>query len=270
MNRIAIHSVPRSGSSWLGQIINSSPSVNFSFQPLFSYAFKDRLNLKSSQLEITQFFKEIAESNDPFINQTEEIKKGIYPSFIKAQKFTHIAYKEVRYHNLLPHLMQTDKNLRVIGLIRNPLAVLNSWFGAPKEFRFDLGWKIKDEWEKADKKNLNRHEEFFGYEKWKELTLQFHDLKILYPDRFHILKYSDLIKDPIKAMQECFAFSNIEWNDQTNNFITESISQNNLDTYSVYKITTKYDSKWKGKLDDEIESFISSDLDQSILSTYLD
>ena len=44
MKRIAIHSAPRSGSSWLGQILNSSPKVCFRFQPLFSYAFKDYLN----------------------------------------------------------------------------------------------------------------------------------------------------------------------------------------------------------------------------------
>ena len=51
MKRIAIHSVPRSGSSWLGQILNSSLKVCFRFQPLFSYAFKDYLNEKIKGLE---------------------------------------------------------------------------------------------------------------------------------------------------------------------------------------------------------------------------
>ena len=60
MKRIAIHSVPRSGSSWLGQILNSSPKVCFRFQPLFSYAFKDYLNEKSSQEDIMTFFEQIA------------------------------------------------------------------------------------------------------------------------------------------------------------------------------------------------------------------
>ena len=37
---ISIHGVPRSGTSWLGQILDSSPKVRYKFQPLFSYAFK--------------------------------------------------------------------------------------------------------------------------------------------------------------------------------------------------------------------------------------
>ena len=36
--------VARSGTSWLGQIFDSSPEVRYSFQPLFSYEFKNRVN----------------------------------------------------------------------------------------------------------------------------------------------------------------------------------------------------------------------------------
>ena len=36
---VGVHGVPRSGTSWLGQILNASKKVNFKFQPLFSYAF---------------------------------------------------------------------------------------------------------------------------------------------------------------------------------------------------------------------------------------
>ena len=37
MKNVAIFGVPRSGTSWLGQIFNSSPMVAYRFQPLFSY-----------------------------------------------------------------------------------------------------------------------------------------------------------------------------------------------------------------------------------------
>ena len=59
MQYVAIHSVPRSGSTWLGQIFNSHPKVNFRYQPLFSYAFKDYLNEASSSEDIEAFFKNI-------------------------------------------------------------------------------------------------------------------------------------------------------------------------------------------------------------------
>ena len=44
LKKIAIFSVPRSGSSWLGQIFNSHEDVSFRMQPLFSYSHKSALN----------------------------------------------------------------------------------------------------------------------------------------------------------------------------------------------------------------------------------
>ena len=100
MKRIAVHSVPRSGSSWIGQVLNSSPDVNFKFQPLFSYAFKGFLNETSNQKQIEEFFQCIAESQDDFLLQNDKIEKKIYPTFQKNTDYTHIMYKEVRYHHI--------------------------------------------------------------------------------------------------------------------------------------------------------------------------
>ena len=44
MKRIGLHGVPRSGTSWLGNIFNSSPDLTYKHQPLYSYAFKNYLN----------------------------------------------------------------------------------------------------------------------------------------------------------------------------------------------------------------------------------
>ena len=52
---IALFGVPRSGTSWLGQIFDSCPDVIYKYQPLFSYAFKNRLNMQSSFDEISNF-----------------------------------------------------------------------------------------------------------------------------------------------------------------------------------------------------------------------
>ena len=56
---ISINGVPRSGTSWLGQIINSSPDVAFRFQPLFSYTHKGALREDSSVMEIMKFYGDI-------------------------------------------------------------------------------------------------------------------------------------------------------------------------------------------------------------------
>ncbi|MCC6447826.1 MAG: sulfotransferase domain-containing protein [Chitinophagaceae bacterium] len=272
MKKIAIHSVPRSGSSWIGQIFNSSSRVCFKYQPLFSYAFKDYLNEQSSLEDINNFFKNISNSKDPFLNQEEQIKKGYYPQFEKNGHKEFIIYKEVRYHNLLKNLLEKDKDLKVIGIIRNPLAVIHSWWKAPKEFKAELGWKIEEEWRWAPLKNQNRPEEFNGYEKWKEVALLFEELKEKYPNRFYLLKYIDLCIDPYSTTKDLFEFCQIPFEEQTVMFLRQSQEAGILaeDPYSVYRSSKKEtDDKWRNGLPYLIVEEIQRDLKNSILEKYL-
>ena len=259
MKRIAIHSAPRSGSSWLGQILNSSLKVCFRFQPLFSYAFKDYLNEKSSQEDIMTFFEQIAKSNDDFLLQSDKVENGEYPSFAKDDEFTHIVYKEVRYHNIIKNMLIKDKDLIVIGLIRNPYAVISSFLNSPREFRRDLGWKEFEEWKFADKKNLNKPEEFFGFEKWKEVYFIFKELEKEFKDRFCIVYYDDLIKETLNEVKRIFTFCNLDVNVQTKKFIKNSNSSNNKTVYSVYRKKTN-DNDWMDNLETSIRDMINFDL----------
>jgi len=262
MRRIAIHSVPRSGSSWLGQIFNSSPEVCFRFQPLFSYAFKDYLNDKSSREDVVGFFENIAKSSDDFLLQKDKIENGEYPSFTKDDEFTHIIYKEVRYHNIIKNMLTKDKELVVIGLIRNPFAVVNSFLNSPREFRKDLGWNEIEEWQFADKKNLDKAEEFFGYEKWKEVYFIFKELEKEFKDRFCVAYYDDLLQDTIKEVQRIFDFCDLDVNTQTKDFIKNSNSATNKKIYSVYRKKMN-DKSWMSNLSTPIGDMISSDLQKN-------
>lgn len=262
MKRIAIHSAPRSGSSWLGQILNSSPKICFKFQPLFSYAFKDYLNEKSSQEDISAFFNNIAKSKDDFLLQRDKVINGEYPSFSKDNKSTHIVYKEVRYHNIINNLLAKDKELKVIGLIRSPYAVIDSFLRSPKEFRKDLGWEEEEEWRYALKKNMNKSEEFFGYEKWKEVYLIFKELEREYKDRFLLVRYDDLIGDTVNQVKKIFKFCDIEINEQTYSFIKRSNVPGKETVYSVYR-DKKQDISWVNTLDKVIQSMIEVDLQKN-------
>ena len=268
MKKIAIHSVPRSGSSWVGQIFNSSPDVNFKFQPLFSYAFKDILNAYSSNAEINHFFNSIAQSNDEFLLQQDKIDKGIYPCFKKNENYTHIVYKEVRYHHILENMLKINDEIIVIGLVRNPYAVINSFLNAPREFRKDLGWKPMEEWEKADKKNLGRQEEFYGYMKWKEVLFTFKKLQKLYPQRFYLLNYDDLLSHTTEEVKKIFKFCEIQITQQTEDFLAKSTSKNLQDAYSVYKEKSQ-DIEWKNTLDSSIRDKITVDLQKLKLEEYV-
>lgn len=269
MIRVAIHSVPRSGSSWLGQIFNSSTNVCFRFQPFFSYAFKDYLNNNSSDQDILRFFKEISESNDQFLLQTNRIKTGEYPIFEKKPNFSHIVYKEVRYHNILENLLKNDHNLKVIGLVRSPFAVINSFLQSPKEFRKDLGWVAEKEWRYSVKKNLNKEEEFFGYEKWKEVYFLFQRLENEYKERFCIVYYDNLILDTVREVDRIFDFCSLCFDSQTMQFIEKSMSLKNNSVYSVFRKKIQ-DSAWRSTLPHSIYKEIQEDLLKNKINRYID
>lgn len=243
MNHIAIHSVPRSGSSWLGEIVNSSPSVSYAFQPLFSYKFKGLLNAKSSRKEIHSFYNDIMKTEDKFVTQLDDRKLGIKPDFEKGE-ISHIAYKEVRYHYILENLLEQNPNQKVIGLVRNPLAVLSSWKNAPREFRTDLGWDFDCEWKYATSKNLNRPEEYFGFERWKETAILFKILASKFPNKFKMVFYTDLMSDTENVTRDIFDFLELDFGLQTQNFIMQSLQKDVLNTYSVFKKKQNADNSY--------------------------
>ena len=194
-------------------------------------------------------------STDPFINQL---------SFNNLQKEIKtdgeiLVYKEVRYHHLLENMLEQDEDLRVIGLIRNPMAVIHSWLNTPKEFRKDLGWEELEEWEFAEKKNKGRKEEYNGYAKWKEATQLFERLKLKYNSRFYLLNYNTLLLDAHMEFMKLFDFLGVELTNDVTQFINDTQSKNDDDKYSVYR-TKKEDNDWISGLNPIIVKKISEDL----------
>lgn len=269
MVKVAIHSVPRSGSTWVGQIFNSHPEVAYRYQPLFSYAFKDRLTESSSLEEINGFYDDILDSKDKFLLQIEEGSLSKNPTIFKKNKpITHIVYKEVRYNHLIENLLIKDNDIKVIGIVRNPKAVMNSWLSSPREFRNDLGWDLMKEWRSAASKNQAKKEEFYGFEKWKEVTQLFLRLQLAYPKNFYLLKYNDLLEETTENIEELFSFTGLEMVPSTQKFLEESRGKNDQDAYSVFK-SHKIDNAWKKSLDPRIISEIDADLKNSQLQQFI-
>ncbi len=265
MKKIALHSVPRSGSSWLGEIINSNPGVNYSFQPLFSYEFKSYLNECSSSEDIDDFFNKIASTKDDFIRQSSDRDNGKKPIFFKDNQHA-IAYKEVRYHYILENLLKKDSNLKVVGLIRDPRAVIASWYSAPREFRTDLGWKLDDELIDASSKNSGRREEYFGLKAWVEVTQYFHNLNKLYPDEFILVSYSDLLENTDFEVSKLFSLLGLDYSEQTKKFICNDDCVDG--DYSVFK-NKKSDDSWRKILSKDIVEQIESYVNSNGLGSYL-
>jgi len=257
-NVVGIHGVPRSGTSWLAQIFNSHQNVKLKFQPLFSYALKNEIDEYASEHDIYDFYNKMwLNNNDLFLNFKDPIIHKNYPNFIKDENPMNLVFKQVHHHYILNNLLIKDKNIRVILIIRNPLSVLSSWKKAPKEFNPE--WDYYKEWKDAQLKNKDLKENYFGYNKWCEVTQLFLKLENEFPDRVYILNYSDLLSDTIKEVEEIFKFSKIGKPDiQTYEFIRKSKSINHSDPNSVYKTKTN-DSSWKNNLPQEIIDEIKND-----------
>jgi hypothetical protein len=258
LNKVAIHGVPRSGTSWIGAILDSSENVVYRNQPLFSYAFKSFLDENATTADIDNFFRSIAKSQDDFLLQKEGKQKKLIPSFTKKNP-THIVYKEARYHHIIENMMVKDNSVKVLGIIRNPKSVLASWVAAPKEFDKEH-WNIFDEWEDAPSKNNQAKEEFYGYNKWKEVAKLFLKLKDKYPERFYLIDYSCILNNTEEEIRRIFDFLDLNFGKQTLNFLSSGQKKDlSNEAYSVYRLNQR-DDKWKKSLPQEIIQAIDRDL----------
>lgn len=259
---IALYGVPRSGTSWLGEIIESCPDTAYRFQPLFSYRFKNRITTESSTEDMERFFMELYEEDaDDFLNQADQRKKGLYPVFTdKTTNPSILAYKETRYLYTVPLLLQRYENIKIAGIVRNPYDVMESWMNAPLEYKPD--WDIEQEWGFAASKNEYRPENYYGYYKWKEWIKLCTDMKKRYPDRFMIIRYEDLSEDAQGVSEKLFEFLQMPFTEQTEQFIENSQAggQNVESSYSVFRDKKKKYGR-RFCLTEEICRMISRDLD---------
>lgn len=262
MNNLALFSVPRSGSSWLGEIINSSPEIIYKFQPNFAYTFEFELQEDSKSEEIENFFQKLYYSKDEFVNGKLSIS-GIKRDFnFLKNKAAILFFKETHYLNVIENLLKTS-DTKVVGLVRSPFAVLNSWINIPKEF--DPSWSIKKEWKRGELKNRGKKTHFFGYFKWKEVCFLFLRLRREYPDQFYLISYDDLLSDPILEIKQLFKFCDLNYTEQTDAFIKLSTTTEAEDAYAVFKQRTD-DISWKKTLPSFIEKEIKEDPDFNALN----
>lgn len=162
-------------------------------------------------------------------------------------------------------MLKKANDIYFLFIIRNPLSVISSWLNAPKEFRKDLGWIDLNEWRYAPLKNLDKPEEFNGYEKWKESTNLFIKLKNKYPSNVFLIKYAELLSNTYNVTQNIFNFLDLNIELQTSNFITNQKFSNN--PYSTYR-KNQNDNKWKS-LNPIIINTIKEDLVNTDLEFFI-
>ena len=79
----------------------------------------------------------------------------------------------------------------------------------------------------------NINYDFYGFEKWVEGTNMMLNLRNKFPHKFVILKYEDLLINTINVMEHLFEFCDLQFSNQTKNFIYESTPKSTNDPYDV-------------------------------------
>lgn len=264
---VAVHGAPRSGTSWLGQLFNSSEHVAYRYQPLFSYAFRDCMTENSTRDQIERFVRALLETDDDFVLQKGAASLAGYALEFRKLEITHLVYKEVRHHEVLENLLSRVPQAVGIGLVRNPCAVVHSWSRAPREF--DPSWSLAEEWREAGLKNAQHAGNWYGYARWKRLAELFCRLESEWPGRFVIARYETLTGRPAAEVRSLFAACRLEFSDQVAAFVERSQSIDDGSPYGVLRDRSAGFDAWRRELDPGIVREITADLVGTPLERFL-
>jgi hypothetical protein len=249
---VVIKGMPRSGTSWLSQIFDSSPQVRFRLSPLFSYELKNYVDEKSPLADWEYVFQKAYDSDSDFMNQTEQRKAGGYPFFSKKDLSPeYLVIKDTRFHNLIERMLALFDNLKIVAIVRHPCGAIHSWLSTPGEFPKDAN--PMDEWLTGACRKTG-FGEFWGFEDWKKVTLLHMKLEREMPDRFIIQRYEDLVMNPV-AETKLLTFCGLKYNDQTDEFLRRCHEKHSDNTYAVFK-NQKVIDKWRENLQPEIQQAI--------------
>ena len=145
------------------------------------------------------------------------------------------------------------------------MATLASWILAPKEF--NLKWDVHKEWRRAPSKNLNKIEEFYGFDKWKEIAEAFIRFEKQFPKQFLLVCYSALNKAPLYITEKLFCSCELKVCGQVKDFLKESKTRHDLDQYSIYRAKA-CDDRWQSTLPKKIAEQIMLELKNTLIRKF--
>jgi len=156
--------------------------------------------------------------------------------------------------------------LKIVGIMRNPCGVLNSWRFCDLP-TYNQEWDFSEEWRFAQSKNQFRPEWYYGFHRWKEVAKLFLEMKKKYPSKFYLIQYENMVVDLNSEVVKIFDFCELEITDQTRDFCNLSQTKTVADAHSVYR-GKKNIFDWKELLDKTIVQSIYNELKDTELEQF--
>ena len=256
---ILVISLPRSGSSWVGDVLSSASNVRYLREPIT----QSRLNFSNRRPTLIgidpqtppkdyQIFAEMAFYGWPTFRG--EIVSGRRKDWMSQEKSYRVVIKEVNPFALEWFIKRYQPY--IIFLVRHPAAVALSfarlgWFEENAFSRFYD--RLTNQQKKLVQQQLKRQ---ISQNPWEQYgALQGAALNIAsmalqeYPNH-KIVLYEDLCLDPISNFQHLFSFAGLQWDKNVERKTARksySSPQNN-DPYSTARYSAQMYQSWKQKI----------------------
>ena len=258
--------MPRSGTTWLSQIFDSSPDFIVRLSPNYSWPLKNQLHLDSSREDWIANLSTALTTDDPFMTQNYRRDTGELSTFPprSLQSVKRLAIKDTRFHDLYLRAMELFAEAQLIYLVRHPGGMLNSWWRS-KEFPAEADFAA--EWRGGACRKIEGPGEYWGFEDWRALAERYLALESHAPERYRICRYEDLVRDRERVTAELFAFSGHGVRPATHTFLQDSRSRHDDRTYAVFKHPSVA-NRWHAELPEAIQEEIQSELTGTPLARF--
>jgi hypothetical protein len=230
---IYITAMPRTGSTWVGQLFAAHPEVRLKYCPLFSYEFRGRCDERSPPGDWRGMFDELYERKSDYLDQEHLRTKGDVPTFDNVNPRPPVmCVKSNRFHTLTRSMVSKLPEITWIALARDPVTTIASWVLNPTEFvepcTVDADWR-------SGECRRTRPGEHWGFADWLWVTAMHAELATAHPDRFTQLHYEDLSHAPVEAAKRLLDIAGLSHDPQVLEFARSSQAEHSAQPRSVFK-----------------------------------
>lgn len=241
----------RSGSTFLGDIISSVPATYYHYEPLNFLGLQQfeydenlvrylqlllRCNFRNGKALINMRIENLWKYNQPLNFYCKELDT-LCRSISFREAFCNIFPRQTmklvmaRITMAEPLLCDTELNVRVVLLVRDPRAVYFSRQGL---------------------NHCNSHPDCYSMENYcKFLFDDYNNAKLLlkrFPETLKVLRFEDIAKNPFSTAPEILSFFQLPYGKKVDEFLATHTNETKGGTFSTFRDTKHVLSKWMKNL----------------------